>query len=88
MAPMRERMSGVDAAWFRIDRPENAADVVALLAFRDAPSFERVRALIEQRLLPHARFRQRAVRGSRVGGDAWELDAAFALDRHVVRESL
>lgn len=85
---MRERMSGVDAAWFRIDRPENAADVVALLAFRDAPSFSRVRSLLAERLLPHARFRQRAVRGSLAGGDAWELDGGFALDRHLVHHSL
>lgn len=85
---MRERMSSVDAAWFRIDRPENAADVVALLAFRDAPPVTRVRSLLEERLLPWARFRQRAVRGSVAGGDAWELDDGFSLDRHLVRHAL
>jgi diacylglycerol O-acyltransferase len=81
-------MSSVDAAWFRIDRPENAADVVALLAFRDAPPPARVRRLLEEKLLACVRFRQRVVRGSLAGGDCWELDPAFSLDRHLVTHSL
>jgi WS/DGAT C-terminal domain len=70
---MREPMSSVDAAWFRMDRPENTADVVALLAFRELPPFDQVRRCIEERLLACARFRQRAFRGP-PGRDAWEDD--------------
>ncbi len=85
---MREPMSSVDAAWFRMDRPENAADVVALLSFRRLPALSRVRRLVEERLLTVPRFRQRAVRGSLVGGDAWEDDPSFSLDHHLVRRRL
>ena len=85
---MRERMSGIDAAWFRMDRPENAADVVALLAFRDLPALPRLQRLLDERLLAFPRFRQRAVRGSLAGGDAWQEDPAFSLDRHVLSHRL
>jgi diacylglycerol O-acyltransferase len=81
---MRERMSAVDAAWFRMDRGASPADVVVQLVFREPPSFELVRRLVEERLLLAApRFRQRAVHGSLLRGDAWETDPAFSLDHHL-----
>ena len=62
---MRERMSSIDAAWFRIDRPENAADVVALLGFRDLPALSRVQRLLDERLLAYPRFSGRCAGLSR-----------------------
>lgn len=86
---MREAFGSVDAAWLRMDRPENTADVVALLAFRALPPAERLRALVADRLVGAApRLRQRVARGSALGGDAWIDDDAFSLDRHVVTQPL
>ena len=85
---MGERMAGVDAAWLRMDRAENTADVVALLTFRQLPPLARLRQLIEERLLICPRFRQRAVRRDGAGHDAWEEETAFALDEHLVRHRL
>ncbi|HTP30130.1 MAG TPA: WS/DGAT domain-containing protein [Anaeromyxobacteraceae bacterium] len=80
-------MSNVDAAWLRIERPENTADVVALLAFRVLPDFQRLRGLVEERLLANPRFRQRALTRL-LGGGFWEEDPAFDLDAHLVRNKI
>lgn len=85
---MREQMASVDAAWFRMDRPENTADVVSLLTFKQLPPRRHIRRLIEDRLLCWPRFRQLAARGSPFGGDAWELDRRFDLERHLVRRRI
>ncbi len=85
---MRERMGNVDAAWFRMDRPRNAADVVALLSFKALPPVEKVRALVRERLLSVPRFTQRAVRGGLLGGDRWADDPDFRLDRHLLEARL
>ncbi len=82
---MREPLGPVDAAWFHLDRPENTADVVALLAFRRLPRFDRLRALVEERLVACPRFRQRVAGGRGLGASAWEDDPDFDLDRHLVR---
>ena len=79
-------MSNVDAAWYRMDHPENAADVVALLGFNRVPSFEVVRRVVEERLLPLDRFRQRVVPAGL--GFAWDDDPGFDLDRHLRRHRL
>ncbi len=83
---MREPMSKVDAAWHRMDHPENAADVIGLLQFRQLPPFEVVRRVVEERLLPLQRFRQRVVPDG--FGFAWEDDPGFELDRHLRRDKL
>lgn len=77
-----ERMGRVDAAWFRLDRPENTADVVGLLELPRMPPITALRARIAERLLVHDRFRQIPVdRGAL--GCAWELDPRFDLERHL-----
>jgi diacylglycerol O-acyltransferase len=76
-------MTGSDAGWFRMDRPENQADIVVLLSFDRPLELDVVRQLVEQRLLRIARFRQRPV-PSWVGPPAWEVDPGFSLDRHLV----
>ncbi|HEX7488778.1 MAG TPA: wax ester/triacylglycerol synthase domain-containing protein, partial [Anaeromyxobacteraceae bacterium] len=85
---MRARLGSVDATWFHMDRAENTADVVALLAFRELPPFERLRALIEDRLVSCPRFRQRVVPGWGLSPGAWEDDPTFELDRHLTRVDL
>lgn len=80
----RETLPAVDAAWLRMDSPTNAMVINALLVFRGAPSFARLRALVEERLLEHRRFRQRVVEPA-LGRPAWELDPGFELDAHLHR---
>jgi diacylglycerol O-acyltransferase len=85
---MAERMSGVDAAWLHMDRHENTADVVAMMTFDDRVPPKAVRALVEEKLLGHARFRQRIVPQGPLGLAAWEDDPSFALPRHLERRTL
>lgn len=82
---MHERLGSVDATWFHMDRAENTADVVGLLTFRELPRFERLRTVVEQRLVACPRFRQRVVPGRGLDAGAWEDDPAFDLSRHLVR---
>jgi diacylglycerol O-acyltransferase len=79
---MRERMGPVDAAWMRMDSAENTADVVALLAFDAVPDPDRLRRLVEERLLTYPRFRQRVVTGAG-GHPVWEDDPSFRVDQHL-----
>jgi len=76
-------MGAVDAAWLRMDRPENTADVVALLRFGELPSMARIRRLVEERLLACRRFRQVVTPDG-----AWEDDPHFDLGRHLTRRRL
>ncbi len=85
---MRESLSSVDAAWYHLDRPDNPADVVALLTFREAPAMPELRRLVEERLLSADRFRQRVVPGKMLRGVAWEEDPGFSLDRHLVARTV
>lgn len=80
-------MRSVDAAWLQMDRPTNAADVVALLTFDEPVPFPRLEAVVEERLLAFERFRQRVDRRA-LGGATWEPDARFQLGHHLRRAHL
>ena len=84
----RELMSGVDAAWLHMDRPENTADVVALMAFRERLTLDEVRRVVEERVVPHPRFRQRIVQDGVLGLSTWEDDPRFDLSRHLVERTV
>ncbi|HET7755129.1 MAG TPA: wax ester/triacylglycerol synthase family O-acyltransferase [Anaeromyxobacteraceae bacterium] len=83
-----EPVASVDAAWLKMDRPRNTADIVGLLTFRDPLPPETVRDLVEQQLLRYDRFRQRVVHSGVLREPTWEDDPAFSLDRHVVATKL
>jgi diacylglycerol O-acyltransferase len=85
MALVREPMRSVDAAWMQMDRPENTADVVALLRFSRPLRFPTVRRLIRDRLLASERLRQRVEPRSLGRAPTWAEDPAFSLDRHLTR---
>jgi WS/DGAT/MGAT family acyltransferase len=86
MNPETERMSAVDAAWLRMDRPTNLMMIVGVVML-DAPvDFRRFRRTIEERFLAFGRFRCRA-RQDAMSAD-WEPDPRFDLDRHVLRAKL
>ncbi len=81
-----ERMSAVDAAWLRMDRPTNLMIIVGVVVFESRVNFRRFRRTIGQRFLEYPRFRCRALQDTVFA--RWETDTDFDLDRHVIRVSL
>lgn len=85
--PDREPLPRIDAAWLRMDSPDNAMVITAALVF-DAPADPvDLMRLAEERLLSHRRFRQRVVE-PRLGAPYWELDPHFDFSAHVHRLAL
>ncbi len=82
----RERLSPVDTAWLRMDRPANLMMIVGVLIFDGPLDHARLRRTLEARLLPYRRFRQKVTLDA--GGAWWEDDADFDLDRHLHRSLL
>ncbi len=81
-----EPLSGVDAAWLRMDDPTNLMTITAVLVLEDPMDVETLTELLEERFLGFMRFRQR-VRDPE-GSPYWELDPHFSLDQHVRRSAL
>ncbi|NML17123.1 wax ester/triacylglycerol synthase family O-acyltransferase [Azohydromonas caseinilytica] len=85
-ATRRARMSGVDTAWLRMERPTNPMMITGVLVLKARLDPARLKRLLRVRLLAFERFRQRPV------GDAgdywWEDDPDFDLERHVHRVAL
>ena len=82
---MRAPLAGVDASWLRLDEPANRMIVTGVLVLAEPVQPERLRQLLEQRLLPFERFRRRVARWPPgLGLPCWEDDPDFALDRHLV----
>ena len=63
--PKRARMSAVDTAWLRMDRPGNLMMISGVLVFGRHVRYERVKRVIRERFLRFPRFRQRPVQASR-----------------------
>lgn len=77
----RERISHVDTAWLRMDKPTNLMQIVGVMIFDGRLDFERFRRTIDARLLRYDRFRQCAV--VEASGAWWEEDRNFDLDAHL-----
>jgi WS/DGAT/MGAT family acyltransferase len=84
--PRREKVSAVDTAWLRMDRPHNLMMITGVLVFRERLDLARLKRLVEERFLVFRRFRQRPV--DVAGMSFWENDARFDIDRHVVHTAL
>ena len=83
----RERMSAVDTAWLRMDRPTNLMMIVGVMVFDHRVDFDRLRDTIEARLVArYRRFRQCAVQ--EVAGAFWQDDPDFSMDAHLRRRAL
>lgn len=82
----RERISPVDTAWLRMDRPTNLMMIVGVMIFDGPMDYARLRRTLEARLLPYRRFRQKVVHDAT--GVWWEDDADFDLDRHLHHAAL
>jgi len=78
----REKLSPVDNAWLRMDRPGNLMTICGVLMFAEPLDVARVRAMLERRFLRFARFRERPV--ERADGAYWEASSGFRLDDHLV----
>ena len=81
-----EPLSGVDAAWLRMDDPTNLMTITAVLVLEDPIDVGAFKALLRERLLGFTRFRQRVEDPE--GSPHWKLDPHFDLDRHVRRGAL
>lgn len=82
----RERMSGVDRAWLRMDSARNPMVIVGLFAFAEPLAFGRLSRLFAQRLLRYRRFRQRVEED--LGGHWWVDDPSFRLSNHLKKVRL
>ncbi len=85
----QETLSNVDAAWLRMEHPTNLMTITAVMTFADRLDFPQLKSLIEDRLLPYERFRQRVVQPALPGaGPRWVDDESFNLRSHLQRVAL
>ena len=82
----RERISAVDTAWLRMDRPSNLMMICGVLLFRERLALARLKTVLSERFLVFQRFRQRAVESSAAA--FWESDPNFDIDHHVMQVAL
>ena len=82
----RERISGVDTAWLRMDEPTNLMMIVGVFMFERRLVERDVRRILERRFLGWRRFRQRAVQDAT--GAWWEDAADFDIANHLRRVKL
>jgi diacylglycerol O-acyltransferase / wax synthase len=82
-------MSSVDAAWLGMEDPTNLMMVTGLLMLDGRVDAGRLRTLLDRRLAPFGRFRQRVVRPrTRAGLPYWQDDEAFDIENHVSHVAL
>ncbi|HEX4964996.1 MAG TPA: wax ester/triacylglycerol synthase family O-acyltransferase [Thermoanaerobaculia bacterium] len=79
-------LAPVDHAWLRMDDPTNLMIINGVLALGAPVARERIRRLLEARLLPIPRFRQRVVLNE--GAPYWQAVAGVDLDQHLVEVTL
>ena len=82
----RERMTAVDTAWLRMDRPDNLMMITGIMILRDNLGFAELKSLLAKRFLRFHRFMQRVT--SDLTGHYWEDDPDFDLDNHIHRLAL
>lgn len=74
-------MDSVDAAWLRMESRTNQMTITGVIYLNPAPDFNRLKNVLEERLLVYERFRQKVV----FNGDlpCWSTDENFDIDNHV-----
>ena len=82
----RERMTGVDTAWLRMEHPTNPMMIVGVIIFKQKLSYPKLKDTVEQRFLSYPRFKQKAVQDPT--GAWWETDKKFDLANHIKRVKL
>jgi diacylglycerol O-acyltransferase / wax synthase len=86
MITVRERMSGVDTAWLRMDQPANLMMIVGAMQFEGRIAATQVRRIVAKRLLRYPRFRDRVVQEGPIA--YWERVAQPVMTHHVKSVSL
>ncbi len=79
-------MSSVDHSWLRMESHGSNMHIGAILILDGNINLDQLRQLLQQRLLPFSRFRQRVVAG--FARAWWEPDADFSLEHHLQVVSL
>ena len=77
----QEKLSSVDAAWLRMDRPTKLMMICGVLIFDGRLELQQLRSVIATRMLCFHRFRQRIVDQGLLA--YWASDPHFDLDWHV-----
>lgn len=84
-----EPLSSVDAAWLGMEDPTNLMMVSGILTFDEPIEFERLKHVLETRMLQFRRFRQRVIQPRLpVNMPYWEDDPNFTIEAHVHRIAL
>ena len=76
----RERISGVDTAWLRMDDPTNLMMIVGVMTFEGKLAAASVRRVVRERFLAFRRFSCRATQD---GAGAWWEEAPVDMEHHV-----
>src|SRR4029078_9004868 len=82
----REKLSAVDTAWLRMDRPANLMMICGVLMLDRRVSLARLRRVVDERFLVFRRFRQVPVQTAT--GAYWRDDRDFDIAAHVVTSRL
>jgi len=84
--PKREKVSNVDTAWLRMEHPTNLMMISGFMTFAGKLSFDELVAVLEERLLPYERFRQRVVQPANpLSQPYWETVPDFDIRNHLYR---
>lgn len=81
------RLTGTDSFWLRMDHPTNLMMINGVMLFDQPVDYARLRAVIQDRVLPIPRFQERVIVPRR-GTPRWEPYPSFDLDDHLVRTKL
>lgn len=85
----RKVLSNVDTAWLRMEDPTNLMMITGVMVFGQPLAYDRLKAVIEERLLVFDRFRQRVVQPALPGArPCWEDDPSLDLRYHLQRATL
>jgi diacylglycerol O-acyltransferase len=82
----RRKVSAVDTAWLRMDRPGNLMTICGVLVFGERVTRARLLRVLLQRFLAFPRFRERPVETPT--GAFWEPSPDFDAGAHVLRTRL
>ncbi len=82
--PQRQPMSSVDRSWLMMDGPTNRTIINGFWLFDQPVDYDRVLAVLAERMLVYDRFRQRIVETTGpLGGTWWEDDPHFDVRSHL-----
>jgi diacylglycerol O-acyltransferase / wax synthase len=85
----RKVLSSVDTAWLRMEDPTNLMMITGVMVFGQPLVYDRLKAILEERLLVFDRFRQRVIQPALPGARPyWQDDPHLDLRYHLQRATL